>query len=62
MMKNAFYFTSIALFVLEIFKFSHVTKRLYKKDTINFKFYDVTTWLANNRKIVSWTIWSVNRM
>ena len=62
MMKNAFYFTSIALFVLEIFKFSHVTKRLYKKDTINFKFYDVTTWLANNRKIVIWTIWSVNRM
>ena len=34
MMKNAFYFTSKALFVLKIFK-------------VNFKFYDVTAWLTN---------------
>ena len=54
MMKNAFYFTLKALFVLKIFKFlswffGHVTKRLDKKDKVNFKFYDVTAWLANNR-------------
>ena len=53
-MKNAFYFTSKALFVLKIFKFlswlfGHVAKGLDKKDTIIFKFYDVTAWLANNR-------------
>ena len=28
--------------------FGHVTKRLDKKDKVNFKFYDVTVWLANN--------------
>ena len=54
MMTNAFYFTSKALFVLKVFKFlswllSHVAKPLDKKDKINFKFYDVTAWLANNR-------------
>ena len=54
MMKNAFYFTSKALFVLKIFKFlswlfGHVAKRLDKKDNVHFKFYDVTTWLTNNR-------------
>ena len=53
MMKNAFYFTSKAFFVLKIFKFlswlfGHVSKRLDKKDKVNFKFYNVTTWLANN--------------
>ena len=53
--KNAFYFTSKALFVLKIFKFlswlfGHVSKRLDKKDKVNFKIYDVTTaWLTNNR-------------
>ena len=52
-MKNAFYFTSKALFVLKILKFfswlfSHVAKRLDKEDKINFKFYDVTAWLTNN--------------
>ena len=52
-MKNAFYFTSKALFVLKIFKFlswlfCHVAKRLDKKDTVNVKFYDVTTGLTNN--------------
>ena len=53
MMKNASYFTLKALFVLKIFKFlswlfGHVAKRLDKKDKVNFKFYDVTAWLANN--------------
>ena len=53
MMKNGFYFTSKALFVLKIFQFlswlfGHVAKRLDKKDKVNFKFYDVTAWLANS--------------
>ena len=30
--------------------FGNVTKRFDKKDKVNFKFYDVTAWLANNRK------------
>ena len=47
MMKNVFYFTSKALFALKIFKFlirvfGPVSKRLGKKDKVNFKFYDVT--------------------
>ena len=51
--KNAFYFTSKALFVLKIFKFlscffGHVAKRVDKKDYGNFKFDDVTTWLTND--------------
>ena len=53
MMKNVFYFTSKALFVLKIFEFLSwlfglVAKRLDKKDRVNFKSYDVTTWLTNN--------------
>ena len=50
MMKNAFYFTLKALFVLKIFKFlpwlygGHVEKRLDQKE-VDFKIYDVTTWL-----------------
>ena len=53
MMKNAFYFTSKALFVLKIFKilswhFGHAAKRLAKKVKISFKFYDVTAWFINN--------------
>ena len=53
MVKNAFYFTTKALFVLKIFKFlfwrfGHVAKQLDKKDMVNFKFYDVTTWLTNS--------------
>ena len=52
-MKNAFYFTSKALFVLKIFKLlpwlsGHVAKRLDKKDKVNFKFYDARAWLTNN--------------
>ena len=53
MMKNDFYFTSKALFVLKIFKFlswlfRHVVKWLDKKDKVDFKFYEVTAWLTNN--------------
>ena len=53
MTKNAFYFTSKALFILKIFKFlswlfSHVAKWLDKKDKFNIKFYDVTVWLTGN--------------
>ena len=50
-MKNAFYFTLKALFVLKIFKFlpwlygGHVEKRLDQKEKVDFKIYDVTTWL-----------------
>ena len=47
-MKNAFYFTLKALFVLKIFKFlpwlfSHVEKHLQ-----NYKVYDVTDWIISN--------------
>ena len=47
MMKNPFYFTSKAFYVLKILKylswlFGHVLKRLDQKDKVNFKFYDVT--------------------
>ena len=78
MMKNAFYFTSKALFALKIFKFlswlfGHVSKRLNKKDKLNLKFYDVTAWSTNNcnthipqyretSRQSSNEIWSVNRM
>ena len=77
-MTNAFYFTSKALFVLRILKFlslllDHVAKWLDKKNMVNFKFYDVTAWLTNNRNthIAQYfenyrqsdnEIWSVNRM
>ena len=52
-MENAFHTRSKALLILKIFKFwfllfSHVEKSLDKKDTVNFKFYDVTAWLTNN--------------
>ena len=53
-MKNAFYFTSKAFFVLKIFRISswlfvHVTKKFDQKDfKFNLKFYDVTAWLARN--------------
>ena len=56
MIKNAFYFTSKALFVLKISKFlswlfGHVTKRFNKKNNVNFTFYDVRAWLTNNCNI-----------
>ena len=64
MMKNAFYFSWKALFVLKIFN---------KKGKVNFKFHDVTDWLENNRNTdisryfekqrqSDNEIWSVNRM
>ena len=78
MIKNAFYFTSKAIFVLKVFKFlswlsGHVAKRSDKKDKVNFKFYDVTAWLPNdcNTHITQYLekekqsdneFWSVNRM
>ena len=53
MMKNAFYFILKALFMLKIFKFlsrllGHVKERFDSKDKVNFKLYDITTWLRNN--------------
>ena len=53
MMKNTFYVTLKALFVLLIFKFlswlfGHVAKQLDKKDRLISHFYDVTAWLTNN--------------
>ena len=53
MMKNIFYFTLKALFVLETFQFSfwifgHVEKRRNKKAKVNFEIYDVTNWTTNN--------------
>ena len=59
MKKNAFYFTSVAFFILKIFKFlswlfGHVSKWLDKKDNVNFKFYDVTAWLTNNTQIAQY--------
>ena len=55
MMKNAFYFTLKALFVLKIFKFlsqlfGHTERRFYWKDKVIFKIVDVATWLTNNCK------------
>ena len=52
-MKNTFYFTSKALFILEILKFlswlfGYLAKRLDSKDKVNFKIYDVTAWLTNS--------------
>ena len=51
MMKDAFYFTSKAPFVLKIFKFlsgllGHVSKQI--ENQVTFKIYDVTAWLKNN--------------
>ena len=56
-MKNAFYFTLKALFVLKLFqlvsqRFGHVQKRLDEKDKVNFKIYDVATWVTNNCNVL----------
>ena len=53
MMKNAFYFTIKALFILKLLKFlsslfGKVEKRLDLKEKISFKIYDVTAWETNN--------------
>ena len=52
-MKNAFYLTLKALFVLNISKFlswrfDHVEKRFVEIDEVNSKTYDVETWETNN--------------
>ena len=76
-LKNAFYFTSKAVFVFKIFKFlfwlfGHVAKRFDQKGKVSFKFYDVIAWLTNNcnTHIAQYLekfrqsdneIWSVNR-
>ena len=49
MMKNAFYCSTYALFVLKVFKFLY-QKGLIKKDGVNFKFYYVTARLTNDFK------------
>ena len=53
MMKNAIYFISEALLVVEVFTFlfrifGYLEKRLDKKDIVNFKIYDFTDWTTNN--------------
>ena len=45
-MKNALYFTLKALFVLKIFKFCLDFLGMY--DEVNFKAYDVISWLTSN--------------
>ena len=54
MMKNVFYFTLKALFVLKVFKFlsrlfSLIRKKngLVGKIKVNFKIYDVRAWNAH---------------
>ena len=51
-MKNAFYFVSKALFVLDIFTFlswffGYIVRRLDNKTMVNFKIYDVTDWTTS---------------
>ena len=51
MMKNPFYFTLKALFVLKLFKFScllfgRVKKRFAEEDKVYFKIYDFMIWLT----------------
>ena len=53
MIKNAFYFTSKAIFVLNIFTFlswlfGHAAKWLDTKDKVNFEFYGIIAWLTNS--------------
>ena len=78
MMNNVFYFTLKALFVLKYLNFCHDflimwKKRLDGKDKVNFKSYDVTTWVTNNcnTHIAKYLkklrqpgneVWSVNRI
>ena len=47
LMRNAFYFTLEALFILKIVKFlslllGNIEKQLDSKDKVNFNIYDVT--------------------
>ena len=77
-MKNVFYFTLKASYVLKIFKvlsglFGQVAKQLDQKDKVNLRFYDVIAWLINNcnthiakylvkQRQSDNEIWSVNRI
>ena len=47
MMKNGFYFTLKALFLLEIFKFLSWLLG-FEKVKVNFKMYDVAEWTTKN--------------
>ena len=52
-MKNAFYFTLKALFLLKILTFlsslfSHAEKTAWLEKKVKFKICDVTAWLTNN--------------
>ena len=59
MIKNIFYFTLKALFLLKIFKFlyfcidfyGHLGKQLDKKTKVNFKIYDIKNWEINNYNV-----------
>ena len=50
MMKDTFYFTLVAVFVLSRFLslFGHEDKRLDQKAKVNFKIFDVINWETNN--------------
>ena len=47
MMKNGFYFTLKALFLLEMFKFLSWLLG-FEKAKVNFKMYDVAEWTTKN--------------
>ena len=52
-MENAFCLTLKTHFVLKIFSlFGHVEKCLDKKDKVNFKICDVSTWLSHRLKAI----------
>ena len=51
--EKSFLFHLKRTFILKIFKFlswlfGHAEKLLDQKDKVNFKIFDITTWLANN--------------
>ena len=48
MKKNAFYFMLKALFILELFTFGYIGRRVDKKVMVNFKIYDFTNWTTND--------------
>ena len=57
-MKNDYYFKLRALLVLNIFKFlsllfGDVEKQPDQKDKVNFKIYDVTTWVQHGKQTIA---------
>ena len=48
MKKNAFYFMLKALFILELFTFGYIGRRVDKTVMVNFKIYDFTNWTTND--------------